>query len=427
MTDERPRSAYPIWLVALLSLNFGVVFFDRNALSFLMPFVQQDLVISNTQIGLLAAALSATWALSGFVIGKASDKAGRRKAYLVIAVIAFSLCSFLSGMATSFLVLLGTRLLMGVAEGPVLPISQALTAAEVPPAHRGLAMGMMQNFGSNLLGAFAAPIVLIAFAETFGWRHAFFLAGVPGLLTALAIWLYVREPDAGPRPTLRATERLTIAEAFSHRNMVLCALISVLLVACLVISATFLPLYLTQKMGFSSSVMGWLLSVLGLSAAVSSFVVPGLSDRFGRKPVMILAPLVSLVLPLSVIFFSGSAYILGIFLFVGWAMIGTFPLFMATMPSETVPPQFVATALALIMGIGEVLGGVVGPILGGLAADRFGLNAPFVIVAVFILVAVTLALGLTETNPRILQKRLRGGGADNTAPGVAPASANRLG
>ena len=144
---QRQPARYQVMLVGLLSLNFGVLFFDRNALNFLMPFVQPDLGLNNTQVGLLASALSLTWAISGFLIGRLSDRTGSRKAIIVVATLAFSLCSFVSGIASSFLMLLGARLLMGFAEGGVLPISQSLTAFEVSPERRGLAMGVMQNLG----------------------------------------------------------------------------------------------------------------------------------------------------------------------------------------------------------------------------------------------------------------------------------------
>src|SRR5579875_1182706 len=66
--------AYQIALVALLSVNFGIVFFDRNALGFLMPFVQPDLRLSNTEVGMLSSALSLTWACAAFGIGIVSDR-----------------------------------------------------------------------------------------------------------------------------------------------------------------------------------------------------------------------------------------------------------------------------------------------------------------------------------------------------------------
>jgi len=92
---SRNSAAYQVMLVALLSLNFGIVFFDRNALNFLMPFVQPDLGLSNTQVGILASALSLTWACAAFGIGVVSDRTGSRKGLLILATLAFSACSFL--------------------------------------------------------------------------------------------------------------------------------------------------------------------------------------------------------------------------------------------------------------------------------------------------------------------------------------------
>src|SRR5450631_2471339 len=83
---------YQAILVALLSLNFGILFFDRNALSFVMPFVKRDLGLTNTEVGMTASALSLAWALSAVYVGARADRSGRRKAYLVGATIAFSLC-----------------------------------------------------------------------------------------------------------------------------------------------------------------------------------------------------------------------------------------------------------------------------------------------------------------------------------------------
>ncbi len=84
--------AYQVALIALLSINFGVVFFDRNALSFLMPFVQPDLGLTNTQVGLLASALSLTWACAAFGIGFVSDRTGSRKGLLLLSTLLFSVC-----------------------------------------------------------------------------------------------------------------------------------------------------------------------------------------------------------------------------------------------------------------------------------------------------------------------------------------------
>ena len=397
--DRRSSATYQVLLVGLLSLNFGIVFFDRNALNFLMPFVQPDLRLSNTQIGLLASALSLTWSFAAFGIGRLSDAIGNRKLLLVIATIAFSLCSFLSGIAQTFLLLLGARLLMGAAEGGVMPISHALVAQEVSPRHRGISQGIAQNFGSNLLGSFAAPVLLVAFATAFGWREAFFLAGIPGLVSAALIWWLIREPPR-PEPALaEAADKTSWTSVLAVRNVLICCLLAVLLVSYLVICWAFMPLYLTQVRGFAPTQMGWLMGTLGISATIGSFAVSGLSDRIGRRPVMIAAPLIGIILPLGALYFDGSIWLLAAIFFFGWSLNGIFPLFMATVPSESVDPRVVATALGLCMGTGEVIGGVFAPSLAGAAADAWGLAMPLWIMLGLAVAAGLLAMLLEETAP----------------------------
>jgi ACS family hexuronate transporter-like MFS transporter len=396
--------SYQIGLVALLSINFGIVFFDRNALSFLMPFVLPDLGLNNTQVGMLASALSLTWACAAFGIGVVSDKTGSRKALLIIATLAFSVCSFLSGLATSFAMLLTARLLMGAAEGGVMPISQALIAAEVRPERRGLAMGVTQNFGSNLLGSFVAPVLLAAFATHAGWRHAFFLAGAPGLMAALLMWRYVREQPAAERNVALPHEKLTLGAAFAERNVLICAVMGVLLVSYLVICWSFMPLYLTQIRGYDPQTAGWLMGALGVSATIGAFLISALSDRLGRRPLMITMPLIAVILPIGALYYTGSVWVLAAIFFVGWGVNGIFPLFMATVPSESVDPKHQATVLGLCMGTAEVLGGVLSPSIAGIAADRVGLTAPLWIMLGLTILSGLLALGLRETAPRVLAR-----------------------
>ena len=404
LTTAAPLSAgYQAVLVGLLSINFGIVFFDRNALGFLMPFVQPDLGLNNTQVGMLASALSLTWACAAFGIGVVSDRSGRRKGLLILSTLAFSVCSFLSGIASSFAMLLAARLLMGVAEGGIMPISQAIIASEVRPEHRGLAQGITQNFGSNLLGSFVAPVALAAFATASGWRHAFFLAGLPGLVAALLMWRYLREPRVeAEAATAAVTGKMTLWQALEERNILICTVMSVLLVSYLVVCWAFMPLYLTKVRHYDPQTAGWLMGALGISATIGSFAISGLSDRIGRRPLMILMPLIGVILPLGAMYYSGSVWGLAVFFFVGWGLNGVFPLFMATIPSESVDPKHRATVLGLCMGSGEILGGVLSPSLAGMAADRTGLQAPLWIMLGVTIAAGILAIGLRETAPRIV-------------------------
>jgi predicted MFS family arabinose efflux permease len=398
-----PSAAYQIGLTALLSLNFGFVLFDRNASSFLMPFIQPDLRMTNTQVGMLSGALSLTWSIAALGVGVLSDWTGSRKGLLIAATLAFSLCSFSSGIASSFAVLLGTRLLMGIAEGGIMPLSQSLIASDVDASHRGLAMGVAQGFGSSFMGSFVAPVLLVAFAQAFGWRHAFFIAGAPGLiLTLLLAWL-VRAPRPPPGTVnARSFTVDSLSAVLAERNVVLCAILSVLLVSYLVVCWAFMPLYLTRVRGYDAATMGWLMGSLGISATAASFVIPAISDRIGRRGVMIAMPLIAVLLPLCALYYKGSTWEVAALFVIGWLVTGVFPLFMSTVPAESVAPQNIATALGICMGTGELLGGVLSPFIAGRAADQVGLAAPLWIMLGLAVLAGLVALGVRETAPRVV-------------------------
>jgi MFS family permease len=292
---------------------------------------------------------------------------------------------------------------MGLAEGPILPIAQSLVAIESTAAKRGNNMGVMQNFGSNLLGSFVAPLLLVALASTLNWRWAFYLAGVPGLIMALLIAKFVRQPAVTvmPAPTAAplAETSMGYREMLQHRNMWLCMLMAIFMVAWMVVGWAFLPLFYTKVRQISNGQMSVLMSVLGLSAAFFSFVVPALSDRFGRRPVIVLFNFIGLLVPLAALYFQGSLFVLGTVIFLGWSASGTFPLFMGTVPSETIPARYVATSLGMVVGLGEILGGVSAPAIAGRAADHYGLQAPVMIMAVCAVLGTVLALFLRETAP----------------------------
>ena len=91
--------------------------------------------------------------------------------------------------------------------------------------------------------------------------------------------------------------------------------------------------------------------------------------------------------------------------FVGWALNGIFPLFMATVPSESVPPAMAATVFGLCMGACEIIGGAGGPAVAGIFADKYGLEAPLWIMVGLTLVGGLFAFSLKESAPRVLAKR----------------------
>ena len=83
---------------------------------------------------------------------------------------------------------------MGIAEGPFLPVCLSIMNVESSPNRRGLNAGIMQNVFAALLGTMLSGFLIPRLAELFEWRATFFLTGIPGLICALLVWLYLKEP-----------------------------------------------------------------------------------------------------------------------------------------------------------------------------------------------------------------------------------------
>jgi predicted MFS family arabinose efflux permease len=396
---------YEITVVLLLGLAFGFAYFDRMAMTFLSPYVVEDLGLSNTQVGALGSGLSATWALGAYFIGRWSDAAGKRKPFLLAFMVIFSFCSVLSGLAAGFGTLFASRMVMGAVEGPFLPICLAIIAAASMESRRGVNVGIVQNFFGSLIGTAIAPIVLVWLADHYGWRSAFYLAGVPGLILALLIWRFIREPAMPPRPANYAPPPLLPLGMLRNRNIAICSLLSCLMVGSLVIDSIFLPLFFTGPRGWEPKTMSFVMAILGLTPGLGGVLVSWISDRVGRRPPMIAGCFLAAICPFAALWFGGSIPALTSILFVSWLGIGVFPLFMGLVPAETLGHARAATAMGLVVGIGELSGGFLGPLIGGRLADTYGLQAPLLIQGAMALIAGVVAFALVETNPRVLARR----------------------
>ncbi len=392
-------------LVALLTLGNGIAALDAQAVFYLMPFIVSELHINNGQVGLIGTAVLVGWSISALIVGLTSDRVGRRKPFLIGAYLCFAAFSGLSAVTQSFALLLFARLLMGLAEGPIIPIQQAMVMAESAPQRRGLNMGLVQNLGSQIIGTLAAPIFLVWLAGQAGWRSSFLISAIPALLVAGLVWKTLREPPAAalePQEKVDATR--AIKAVFTNRNVRMCIAIATCCVAWYFLLLTFLPLSLLKGLNLTPAMMSFVMSLIGVSGALSSFVVPGLSDRLGRRTVIILFCLVGVLAPLGVVLLGTNPMFIGFAVLVGALMIGNLSLLMGTVPQESVSPAHRATATALVLCVSQLLGGMVGPALGGRLADQFGLMAPMILAAGLAALAGLIAIGLRETRePRVVR------------------------
>jgi len=390
-------------VLIILSLVNGVVALDRLAVNFLSPFIVHDLGLNNTQLGLLSSALSGAISVSGLLFSAWADRTGRHKGVLVWVLVAFSLLSGGSGIATGFAMLFAARLLLGVSEGPLIPIAQTIMGAASHPPRRGFNMGAMQMSGSFLIGAMLGPLVMVRLAEAVGWQHAFFVSAVPGLVIAALVALFVPQMRAlgyhAPQAA-QAEPPPSIWAVLGSRNQLICMAIAAIFTAWLTIQNVFMPRYLTETIGHSNDTMSWLLSLSGFGGLAGGFVLPFLSDMFGRKPLAIGGGIFALLVPIALLVVPHDAVLLGALLALGGMAVGYAPIILAVIPSESVAPARVATAVALSFSSAELLGGMCSPPIAGWAADNWGLRAPFYLDIACAVICALLALALRETAPR---------------------------
>ena len=412
-TDNKGKIfTYENGLLLLLGFTFGIVFFERNAIGPLASYIINDLGLTQAQIGLLGSGLSLAWAIAAYAIGAWSDRTGLRKPFLLVSVVVFSLCSALSGVAATFLMLLLARVVMGFAEGPFLPICFSIMGVVSSPKRRGINAGLMQNVFAALLGTFAAPLVLPWLADNHGWRTAFYLSAVPGLICAVLIWLFVKEPT--PVAQEAKVAKAGILDMLKHRNILVCSGISIFMVSWYLVGIIFLPLFFRLIKGMTEIDAGRVVAPMAFATIICGFMVPFISDRIGRKPTMIIFTFIGLVTPIAALHFSGPAWMLSALLLIGWTASGSFALFMGVIPSETVPRTLAASSMGLVVGAGEIVGGVLAPYVSGKLADQTSAVAHMEVMMVCALLGGVLSLFLRETAPAKVK---------TTAAGPEPASA----
>jgi MFS family permease len=376
IAPNRSDVAYEIKAVGLLSLGFGLVGLDRFIINPLFPVMQKELGLNYQDLGLISAVLALTWGVASIFAGRLSDRIGSKRV-MVPAILMFSLLVASTGLASGMVSLLLIRALMGLAEGAYVPASIVATIEASNPARTGMNVGF-QQMAAPLLGLGLGPIVAVMLLKVVpSWHWVFGVVALPGLVLALAMAKLLREHTPTAQPSRRAAAGF--GELFSHRAVIVHALTMACLLSCVITLAAFMPSYLVDQLHLGLDAMGLALGGLGLGSCAGMVAVPTLSDRVGRKPVMLLSLAVAIgglvllptlraepLLPLAATLFVVSSMVSGVI------AIAVGPL-----TSGSVPPHLVSSATGVVIGVGEIVGGALAPALAvpqiALAAAAAGL------------------------------------------------------
>ena len=391
--------------------SWGMIGLERMVMAFVMPAIQQDFKLSYTEVGALISAFGFAWALGTWSMGSLSDYIGRRL-IIVVLMIFGGVCSWLTGIAGTFAMLLTIRAIMGFAEGGIAGPASAALAEDSPPQHRGRNLGLMTG-SFVFLGGAVGPVLSTKLMASFGWRPVFFIYAIPAILLGILLFLVMREP-ASVQATIRArkegkTDRkrlhgeateIRYTDVFRNRNVILMIFIWTAQMVWMWLFTTFGVMFLTKVHRLPVTTVGLAMTGFGVGACLGTFIFGAMSDRLGRKKAIVLSLFAGGLLgiifaslkpgtPLGLLFVCILAYSFASSGAGGASWIIT---------AESVGFSLAATAIGLVTGVGELLGGGIFPIVGGSLADWLGLSSTLYLTGFILIASGILGLFLKEVS-----------------------------
>lgn len=387
--------------VGLLSLGFGLVGIDRFMIMPMFPVMMKDLGLDYQDLGHIAAVLALAWGAAAMFVGNLADHLGPRKV-IIPALLVFSLLAGLSGLASGVGSLLAIRALMGFAEGAYTPASITATMEASKPSRHGLNVGI-QQMAMPLLGLGLAPILVTQLLQFIDWRWVFLLVSVPGFIVAYLMFKVLRNPDAAVLAASTSTHDVSDhkwTDIFRYRNVPLSMIGMLCWLTCLMVTSALLPNYLTDYLHLDVQQMGFVLSAVGFGASVGTVVMPAISDRIGRKPVMILSVLGAIGF-LWLLMQSGPepVWLFGVLFMTHFFNFSAICLTVGPISAESVPARLMATATGIVIGVGELFGGGAMPAIAGYVAKNFGIQYIMHLALCALAIGLVVVLFLKETAP----------------------------
>ncbi len=392
-------------MVTAYFLAWGFSAMDRLLIAMMFPIILPYFHLGYAQGGLIMTCMSVGSEALGLVGGVASDKYGRRKV-AIPSVWLFTLGSAFTGIATNFVSLIGIRSTVGGGEGAFNIAATAQIAEESRPEKRGFYIGLYTS-AFALFGSFVAPLYAALVAPRLGWRWTFYLTIIPGIIIILIIQKLVKESK---RFTTSVTTKHKVSwlTVIKEKNI----LVGVLL-------ATFWYAWLWSWLGFGTSFFvhvkhlsfghaSVLQSALGAGGFLGMIVVSGFSDRWGRKPTINLGAIIGILGTIGIVFIPAGSYatLFATYFIMAFMTWGIAPTIISTIPSESVPADWIGTGIAVVTAFGQVIGIAIGQPVVGMIGDKYGLTRAMLSGTVTLLIVLLLSIFvLRETAPRFAKPK----------------------
>lgn len=360
-------------LLALMLLN-ALNYVDRQILAVLVVPIKAELNLTNTQIGLMSGLAFATfYALFGLPIAWLADRSNR--VWILTASLAtWSGMTALCGLAGNFTQMFLCRVGVGIGEAGCTPAAQSLISDYVPRERRASALSFY-SLGiplGSFIGLAAGGII----AQVYGWRAAFMIVGLPGILIALLLPLIVREPrrlakEKEPSLTIREVLATLIKSRSYLHTMAACSLTSLLNFG----SGYFLGFFFNVVHGQSLAQTGLQLAlVTGVGWAIGIWIGGALADRAQRKDPAAYARVPAWALIAGVPFALGGYFVSGIAAAMLLLMVPTALNSFVFGPGYAIvqgvsAPRARALSLAIFMLVANLVGIGFGPALVGGLTD----------------------------------------------------------
>lgn len=386
-----PEPRYAWYVVSILMLAYAFAFVDRIVLSLLVPYIQKDLGLDDTQMGLLGGfAFSVTYTLFGLPVGWLADRMNRRN-IIVAGTAVWSLATAACGLALNFWHLFWARVGVGIGEATLQPSASSLISDYFPPETRPKAYGLFV-MGTSLgtAAAFLLVGLLIGALEALRptsawmadwktWELVFIVVGLPGLLVA-GLMFTVKEPARREKAKGAAQVPLSEVARYLGRNWKTFTAhhVGVMLVFLAVYGQLlFMPAFFVRVHGWTPAQIGMAFGIVALTAGASSAIVAGWFAAWMTKRGKADATLrvclmgaVGVCLPgalaalmpngtLALAMFAVSA------LFANWPSVGALSAINQVVPNEM--RAQVTSLYTLVVGL---LAAGLGPVVVGMLTDR---------------------------------------------------------